>query len=51
MIYESANFGADGCAETDTLGNDTVSETTAGDGEGLGATDFDCGVNSDGNIR
>ena len=49
-MSESAIVGGDGCAGTDTLGTDAVSETTLGAGSGWGATYVDCGVNYDGNV-
>ena len=53
IFYDSClcdDFGGDGCARTDTLGNDAVSETNLGSGAGWGATTVYCGVNSDGAV-
>ena len=50
MISESANFGGDGCAGTDTLGTDAVSETTLGDGARVVTATVYFGVNYYGNL-
>ena len=50
VVSESAIFRSDGCAGTDTLGNDAVFETTLGSSTGWGATTVDYGVNYDGNV-
>ena len=49
-MSEGVVFGGDGCAGTDTLGTDAVSETTLGSGVGWGATNVYFGVNSDSSV-
>ena len=50
VISESAIFGGDGCAGTDTLGTYALSDTALGYGAGWGATIVHFGVNSYGNV-
>ena len=45
-----ADFGGDGCAGTTNFRTYAVSETTLVAGAEWGATNVDCGVNSDGNV-
>ena len=45
-----ADFGGGGCAGNDTLGTDTVSETTLGASAGWGTTTINCGFNYVGNV-
>ena len=50
MMSESAILGGDGCARTDTLVTDAVSEITLVSDAGWGATTVYYGVNSYGNL-
>ena len=50
MMSESAILVGGGCAGTDTLGTDEVSETILGAGTGWGKTTVDRGVNYNGNV-
>ena len=50
MMSESAILVGGGCAGTDTLTTDAVSDTTLGNGAGWGARTCDFGVSSNVNV-